>query len=91
VRKTPKERELVKMRAGDFLSPPQSKSSYTRNVRKTTSSFWKPWLKREYHCLAPVTPFCEPDWRTGKHVSPPPSMRSAKCLLWKLPSLLFRV
>src|SRR5437868_6248993 len=62
VRTTPKGRELLKMRWG-FPSPPQAKSKYTTNVRKTTSSFWKPWLKPEYRCLVPVTSFCEYDWR----------------------------
>lgn len=60
-------RELLKMRWG-FPSPPQAKSKYTTNVRKTTSNFWKPWLKPEYRCLVPVTSFCEYDWRSGKAV-----------------------
>lgn len=67
VRETPQGRELLKMRWG-FPSPPQAKSKYTTNVRKTTSSFWKPWLKPEYRCLVPVTSFCEYDWRSGKAV-----------------------
>lgn len=67
VRTTPQGRELLKMRWG-FPSPPQAKSKYTTNVRKTTSSFWKPWLKPEYRCLVPVTSFCEYDWRSGKAV-----------------------
>ncbi len=25
----------------------------------TNSSFWRAWLKPEYHCLVPVTSFCE--------------------------------
>ncbi len=67
VRNTATGRELLKMRWG-FPSPPTSKSPLTTNVRKTTSNFWKPWLKREHRCLVPVTSFCEPDWRSGKHV-----------------------
>jgi putative SOS response-associated peptidase YedK len=59
--------ELIKMRWG-FPSPPNSKSVFTTNVRKTTDNFWKPWLKTENRCLVPVTSFCEPDWRNGKHV-----------------------
>lgn len=60
-------RELIKMRWG-FPSPPQAKSPYTTNVRKTTSNFWKPWLGPEHRCLVPVTSFCEYDWRSGKAV-----------------------
>jgi putative SOS response-associated peptidase YedK len=68
VRATPSGgRELLKMRWG-FPSPPQAKSKYTTNVRKTTSNFWKPWLKPEYRCLVPVTSFCEYDWSSGKAV-----------------------
>jgi putative SOS response-associated peptidase YedK len=65
VRKTATGRELLKMRWG-FPSPPQAKSPYTINVRKTISNFWKPWLKPEHRCLVPVTSFCECDWRSGK-------------------------
>jgi putative SOS response-associated peptidase YedK len=78
-RKTTKGRELLKMRWG-FPSPPQAKSKYTTNVRKTTSNFWKPWLKPEYHCLVPVTSFAN---RTGyperlsRHGSP--WMKLARC------------
>jgi putative SOS response-associated peptidase YedK len=51
-----------------FLSPPQAKSPYATNVRKTTSNFWRPWLKTKNRCLVPVTSFCEYDWRSGKAV-----------------------
>ena len=67
VLKTPKGRELVRMRWG-FPSPPKAKSPLTTNVRNTASSFWKPWLKTGFRCLVPVSSFCEPDWRFGKHV-----------------------
>ena len=67
VRNTATGRELLNMRWG-FPSPPQAKSPYTTNVRTTKSNFWKPWLGREHRCLVPVTSFCEPDWRSGKHV-----------------------
>lgn len=60
-------RELLKMRWG-FPSPPQAKSPYTTNVRKTESNFWKSWLGPENRCLVPVTSFCEYDWRSGKAV-----------------------
>ena len=60
-------RELSKMRWG-FPAPPNSKSSFVTNVRTTTSHFWKRWLARENRCLVPVTSFCEPDWRAGKHM-----------------------
>ena len=67
VRNTATGRELLKMRWG-FPSPPYAKSPLTTNVRHTSSNFWRPWLKREHRCLVPVTSFCEPDWRSGKHV-----------------------
>ena len=67
VRNTSTGRELLKMRWG-FPSPPQVKSKVTTNVRNIKSNFWRPWIRRENRCLVPVTSFCEPDWRGGKHV-----------------------
>lgn len=42
------------------------KNPYLTNVRKTDSTFWKPWLKDPFHrCLVPVTSFSEPDNTAG--------------------------
>jgi putative SOS response-associated peptidase YedK len=52
------ERELVNMRWG-FPPPPKVGMRPVTNVRNTTSSFWRPWLKPEFRCLVPATSFCE--------------------------------
>lgn len=51
-------RSLDMMRWG-FPPPPRSKEKQTTNVRRTESSWWRPWLKREFRCLVPATSFCE--------------------------------
>jgi putative SOS response-associated peptidase YedK len=67
--------DIRDMRWG-FPPPPVfgSKRPVT-NVRNTTSSYWKPWLKAPSvevgkdvggRCLVPVTRFAEPDKNTGK-------------------------
>ena len=52
------------------------------NVRNTTSSYWKPWLKAPSvevgkdvggRCLVPVSRFAEPDKNTGLKVNGKPS------------------
>jgi putative SOS response-associated peptidase YedK len=53
------ERAMEMMRWG---FPPPPKLGGTRpvtNVRNTTSSYWRPWLKPEFRCLVPATSFCE--------------------------------
>ena len=67
VRNTATGRELINMRWG-HPSPPNSKSKVTTNIRNAKSNWWRSWLAPEYRCLVPVTSFCEPDWRMGKHV-----------------------
>jgi putative SOS response-associated peptidase YedK len=42
--------------------------SGTTNVRNTSSSHWKQWLKPENRCLVPFTAFSEPGWdEEGKY------------------------
>lgn len=65
-------REAVMMRWGFPQPSPRQggkpRSGYVTNVRNTRGGWWKPWLGHEHRCLVPVTSFCEPDWRSGKHV-----------------------
>ena len=51
------QREIIEMRWG-FPPPPQGNAPVV-NVRNTSSSFWRAWLKPEFRCLVPVSSFCE--------------------------------
>jgi putative SOS response-associated peptidase YedK len=50
-------RIMQQMRWG-FPPPPMGNRPVT-NVRNTSSTFWRSWLKPPYRCLVPVTSFCE--------------------------------
>jgi putative SOS response-associated peptidase YedK len=50
-------RVLQQMRWG-FPPPPMGNRPVT-NVRNTSSTFWRSWLKPAYRCLVPATSFCE--------------------------------
>ncbi|MCA0247706.1 MAG: SOS response-associated peptidase family protein [Proteobacteria bacterium] len=67
-----------------FPKPPNVPGGgYVTNVRNTTSSFWKPWLKEPSvkvgndvggRCLVPVVKFAEPDKNTGMKTHGTPSV-----------------
>jgi putative SOS response-associated peptidase YedK len=50
-------RIMQQMRWG-FPPPPTGNRPVT-NVRNTSSTFWRSWLKPSYRCLVPATSFCE--------------------------------
>ena len=50
-------RIIQQMRWG-FPPPPMGNRPVT-NVRNTSSTFWRSWLKPAYRCLVPATSFCE--------------------------------
>jgi hypothetical protein len=50
-------RIIQQMRWG-FPPPPMGSRPVT-NVRNTSSTFWRSWLKPAYRCLVPATSFCE--------------------------------
>jgi putative SOS response-associated peptidase YedK len=52
------ERGIEMMRWG-FPPPPNLGSRSVTNVRNTSSSYWRGWLKPERRCLVPATSFCE--------------------------------
>jgi putative SOS response-associated peptidase YedK len=79
-----KGRVAIKDMRWGFPAPPMfgTKRPVT-NVRNTTSTYWKPWLKAPAvtvgkdsggRCLVPVTRFAEPDKNTGMKVSGTPSV-----------------
>jgi putative SOS response-associated peptidase YedK len=51
-------RAIDMMRWG-FPPPPKLGTQPVSNVRNAASSYWRPWLKPEFRCLAPATSFCE--------------------------------
>ncbi len=60
------QRELQMMRWG--FPAPLSSIPFVTNVRNTSNSWWRPYLRPEYRCLVPVTSFCEYDHSSGKAV-----------------------
>jgi putative SOS response-associated peptidase YedK len=50
-------RVMRQMRWG--VPPPPMGNRPVTNVRNTSSSFWRSWLKPPYRCLIPATSFCE--------------------------------
>ena len=50
-------RVMETMRWG-FPPPPNLGTRPVTNVRNTTSSYWRGWLKPEFRCLVPATAFC---------------------------------
>ena len=63
VRKTPKGRELIKMRWGFPVPEPKpgekKKPGYQTNIRQPQWKHWQPRMAPEYRCLVPATSFCE--------------------------------
>ena len=52
------ERAIEMMRWG-FPPPPNVAGRSVTNVRNTSSSYWRGWLKPAYRCLVPAISFCE--------------------------------
>ena len=68
VRTGPHGRELTMMRWG-FPSPPGVPGNRpVTNIRNTSSSYWRAWMKPENRCLVPVSSFCE--YAPGKPAVP---------------------
>jgi putative SOS response-associated peptidase YedK len=69
VRNVGAEREMTMMRWG-MPPPPRAGGFPVTNIRNTTSSHWRGWLKPENRCLVPANSFAEyapePNPATGK-------------------------
>lgn len=52
------EREIIMMRWG-MPPPPRTGGPPVTNIRNTSSSHWRAWLKPEHRCLVPANSFAE--------------------------------
>lgn len=65
IRAEGEDRVMEAMRWG-FPPPPKVAGRAITNVRNTSSSYWRAWLKPEFRCLVPATSFCEYDEANAK-------------------------